>query len=33
VGGTAGKAAWALFAARPVKPDYRYAPQFAIVPR
>jgi hypothetical protein len=33
VGGTDGKNAWALFAARPVKPDYRYAPQFAIVPR
>lgn len=33
VGGAEGKSAWALFAARPVKPDYRYAPQFAIVPR
>jgi hypothetical protein len=33
VGGAEGKKAWALFAARPVKPDYRYAPQFAIVPR
>jgi hypothetical protein len=33
VSGTDGKKAWALFMARPVKPDYRYAPQFAIVPR
>jgi hypothetical protein len=33
VGGDQGKKAWALFAARSVKPDYRYAPQFAIVPR
>jgi hypothetical protein len=32
-GGAEGKKAWALFIARPVKPDYRYAPQFAIVPR
>jgi hypothetical protein len=31
--GTAGKAAWALFMSRTVKPDYRTAPQFAIVPR
>lgn len=27
------KEAWATFAARPVKPTYREAPQFAIVPR
>jgi hypothetical protein len=33
VGGDQGKKAWSLFAGRPVKPDYRYAPQFAIVPR
>jgi hypothetical protein len=33
VGGAEGKSAWALFAGRAVKPDYRYAPQFAIVPR
>jgi hypothetical protein len=33
VGGTEGKNAWALFQTRAVKPDYRYAPQFAIVPR
>jgi hypothetical protein len=31
--GTAGKTAWALFMSRSVKPDYRTAPQFAIVPR
>jgi hypothetical protein len=31
--GTAGKSAWALFMSRSVKPDYRTAPQFAIVPR
>jgi hypothetical protein len=28
-----GKKAWALFAARPFKPDYTSQPQFAIVPR
>jgi hypothetical protein len=33
VGGAQGKKAWDLFASRTVKPDYRYAPQFAIVPR
>ncbi|MFK3739385.1 hypothetical protein [Massilia sp. TN1-12] len=33
VGGGKGKAAWNQFAARSVKPDYRYGPQFAIVPR
>lgn len=33
VGGADGKRAWAQFMARSVKPDYRYAPQFAIVPR
>lgn len=33
VGGTDGKKAWTLFMSRTVKPDYRYAPQFAIVPR
>jgi hypothetical protein len=33
VGGTQGKSAWTLFMSRSVKPDYRYAPQFAIVPR
>ena len=33
VGGADGKRAWDLFMARSVKPDYRYAPQFAIVPR
>jgi len=33
VGGEQGKKAWAAFAARAVKPDYRYGPQFAIVPR
>jgi hypothetical protein len=32
-GGTSGKAAWALFMSRVNKPDYRYGPQFAIVPR
>jgi hypothetical protein len=31
--GPAGKAAWALFLTRSVKPDYRNAPQWAIVPR
>jgi hypothetical protein len=31
--GASGKAAWALFMNRSVKPDYRTAPQFAIVPR
>jgi hypothetical protein len=31
--GTSGKAAWTLFINRSVKPDYRTAPQFAIVPR
>jgi hypothetical protein len=31
--GVAGKAAWTLFMSRTVKPDYRTAPQFAIVPR
>ncbi|WP_239700837.1 hypothetical protein [Massilia sp. 9096] len=33
VGGTSGKSAWALFMTRANKPDYRYGPQFAIVPR
>ncbi|MGJ7915184.1 hypothetical protein ACI48D_06850 [Massilia sp. LXY-6] len=33
VSGADGKKAWSLFMARPVKPDYRMAPQFAIVPR
>ena len=33
VGGAEGKRAWAQFMTRSVKPDYRYAPQFAIVPR
>jgi len=33
VGGADGKKAWAQFMARSVKPDYRYAPQFAIIPR
>ena len=33
VGGTDGAAAWKQFMARPVKPDYRSEPQFAIVPR
>jgi hypothetical protein len=32
-GGAQGKAAWAVFANRVNKPDYRYGPQFAIVPR
>lgn len=31
--GTAGREAWERFMARPVKPDYSAAPQFAIVPR
>jgi hypothetical protein len=31
--GTAGKAAWAQFQARTVKPDYAVEPQWAIVPR
>jgi hypothetical protein len=31
--GTAGQAAWTLFMSRSVKPDYRTAPQWAIVPR
>jgi hypothetical protein len=31
--GAAGKTAWTLFMSRTVKPDYRTAPQFAIVPR
>ena len=31
--GAEGKAAWAVFMNRSVKPDYRTAPQFAIVPR
>lgn len=31
--GAVGKQAWNIFAARPVKPDYSKAPQFAIVPR
>jgi hypothetical protein len=31
--GAAGKAAWAQFMARSVKPDYGAEPQFAIVPR
>lgn len=33
VGGSAGSAAWQVFDARPVKPDYSSDPQFAIVPR
>lgn len=33
VGGAAGKKAWAVFAARSVKPDYSSSPGFAIVPR
>jgi hypothetical protein len=32
-GGTAGKAAWTVFANRSVKPAYGTGPQFAIVPR
>ncbi|AKU98487.1 hypothetical protein AKJ09_05151 [Labilithrix luteola] len=32
-GAAGGAAAWAKFAARPVKPDYSNEPQFAIVPR
>jgi hypothetical protein len=32
-GGQAGAAAWAVFMARSVKPDYGVGPQFAIVPR
>ncbi|MGJ9417839.1 hypothetical protein ACHAC9_08755 [Massilia sp. CMS3.1] len=32
-GGEAGRKAWAVFAARSVKPDYGASPQFAIVPR
>jgi hypothetical protein len=32
-GGTAGKAAWTVFANRSVKPSYGTGPQFAIVPR
>jgi hypothetical protein len=31
--GAAGKTAWNLFMSRSVKPDYRTAPQWAIVPR
>jgi hypothetical protein len=31
--GAAGKTAWAVFMSRTVKPDYRTAPQWAIVPR
>lgn len=33
VGGSAGAAAWSVFAARTVKPNYGLGPQFAIVPR
>lgn len=33
VGGTQGKSAWSLFINRVNKPDYRYGPQFDIVPR
>lgn len=33
VSGAQGKAVWAKFMARSVKPDYSTAPQFAIVPR
>lgn len=33
VGGASGKSAWTLFMSRVNKPDYRYGPQFAIVPR
>jgi len=33
VGGSAGAAAWSVFAARSVKPNYGLGPQFAIVPR
>lgn len=32
-GGADGAAAWAIFAARSVKPDYRRGPQFAVLPR
>jgi hypothetical protein len=32
-GSTSAKAAWRLFMSRAVKPDYRYGPQFSIVPR
>jgi hypothetical protein len=32
-GGEAGRAAWALFSRRSIKPDYGGSPQFAIVPR
>jgi hypothetical protein len=31
--GASGKAAWTLFMSRTVKPDYRTAPQWAIIPR
>ena len=31
--GARGSAAWAKFAARPVKPNYAYGAQFAILPR
>jgi hypothetical protein len=31
--GQAGKSAWAVFAARTVKPDYGTSPQFAVIPR
>jgi hypothetical protein len=33
VGGSNGKKAWAQYMARSNKPDYRYGPQFDIVPR
>jgi len=33
VGGAAGANAWKVFMARSVKPDYRFGPQFNIVPR
>ena len=33
VSGTSGQAAWSKFMSRSVKPDYRPAPQFAILPR
>jgi hypothetical protein len=32
-GGASGKSAWTLFMSRVNKPDYRYGPQFDIVPR
>lgn len=31
-GGTKARSAWAWFMSRPVRPTYRYAPQFAVIP-